>query len=56
MKGKYLKGKKNLDIINQIINLKLRISDVGSKQNEFNNKCNELYQLASGKINKNTVA
>jgi len=56
MRGKYIEGKKNLDLINKINNLKSRISDAGSKQNEFNNKCNELFQLASGKINKNTVA
>ena len=56
MKGKYLEGNKDLYLMNKIINLKSRISDAGSKQNEFNNKCNVLYQLANGKINKSTVA
>jgi hypothetical protein len=42
--------------MNKIINLKLRISDAGSKQNELNNKFKVLYQLARGKINKSTVA
>ena len=55
MRGKYLENMKNLDLMNKIKNLKLRISDAGSKQNEFNNKCKVLYQLASGKINKSTV-
>jgi len=49
-------GNKNLGLIHKIINLKSRISDAGSKQNEFNNKCNVLYQLASGKIYKSTIA
>ena len=56
MWGEYLEGRENLDLMNKIKNLKSRISDAGSKQNEFNNKCNVLYQLASGKINKSTIA
>ena len=56
MRAKYLEGNENLDLMNKIKNLKSRISDAGSKQKEFNNKCNALYQLASGKINKSTVA
>ena len=56
MRAKYLEGNKNLYLMNKIVNLKSRISDAGSKQNEFNNKCNVLYQLANGKINKSTVA
>ena len=56
IRAKNSEGNKNLDLINKIINLKSRISDAGSKQNEFNNKCNILYQLASGKIYKSTIA
>ena len=56
MISEYLGRKENLDLMNKINNLKSRISDAGSKQNEFNNKCRILYQLASGKINKSTVA
>ena len=56
MRGKYLEGKENLYLMNKITKLKSRIRDAGSKQNEFNNKYNALYQLARGKINKSTVA
>ena len=56
MRGEYLEGRENLDLMNKIKNLKSRISDAGSKQNEFNNKCNVLYQLASGKINKSIIS
>ena len=56
MRGIYLEGKENLDLMNKIKNMKSRISDAGYKQNEFNNKCSVLYQLASTKINKSTIA
>ena len=56
IRAKNSEGNKNLGLIHKIINLKSRISDAGSKQNEFNNKCNVLYQLASGTIYKSTIA
>ena len=56
IKAYYSEGRENLVLMNKIKNLRSRINDAGSKQNEFNNKCNVLYQLASGKINKSTIA
>lgn len=54
LRNNYLEGKENLDLMKKIKNLKSRISEAGSKQNEFN-KCNVLYQSTNVKINKSIV-
>ena len=38
------------DLMSKLNNLKSRIYDAGSEQNDFNNKFNELYRMASGQI------
>ena len=44
------------DLMRKLDNLKSRINDAGSEQNDFNNKFNELYKMASGKIRNVTNA
>ena len=36
--------------MSKLNNLKSRIYNAGSEQNDFNNKFNELYRMASGQI------
>ena len=38
------------DLMDKLNNLKSRIQDIGSEQSDFDNKFNELYRMASGKI------
>ena len=38
------------DLMVKLNNLKSRIQDIGSEQSDFDNKFNELYRMASGKI------
>ena len=50
IRAKCLGKKEDLDLMNKLNNLKFRIRDAGSNQNEFNQKLNMLYKLASGSI------
>ena len=38
------------DLMDKLNNLKSRIKDIGSEQSDFDNKFNELYRMANGKI------
>ena len=44
------------DLMSKLNNLKSRIYDAGSEQNDFNKKFNELYRMASGQIRNVTNA
>lgn len=47
---KCLGRKEDLELMSKLKNLKSRIRDAGSSQNEFNNKFNVLYRIVSGNI------